>query len=230
MKKKAPPKLSQGEFSSSPFKALKQLKSIVPDTPEKKGATPPPPPEKQAVPGVDDDVLFFRAVAGIKRLNEGPASRAPKEKPRARPAAIAPEERNFFLQEVGKMALDVVFADELPDDVQPLRPQASSRLRQLKKGIIRIDYELDLHGMTRDEALHSLELFIAGAYNRGQKGVLVITGKGNNSTEGPVLQGAVSSWLRERGKVMVAEFAPAPTRLGGNGAFVVFLKEKKEAE
>jgi len=29
---------------------------------------------------------------------------------------------------------------------------------------------------------------------------------------------------------MVAEFAPAPRNLGGSGAFVVFLKEKKKQE
>jgi DNA-nicking Smr family endonuclease len=100
-------------------------------------------------------------------------------------------------------------------------------MRQLKNGSIRLDLELDLHGLTRDEALTSLSRFIAGAYNRGQKAVLVITGKGNNSPAEPVLQGAVASWLREAGKSQVAEFAPAPRTMGGSGAFVVFLKEKK---
>jgi len=55
--------------------------------------------------------------------------------------------------------------------------------------------------------------------------VLVITGKGINSPEGPVLQGAVAGWLRQQGKGMVAEFSPAPRDKGGSGAFVVFLKK-----
>ena len=50
------------------------------------------------------------------------------------------------------------------------------------------------------------------------------------SAEGPVLQGAVSHWLSERGKGMVAEFAPAPREKGGSGAFVVFLKSGKKEE
>jgi DNA-nicking Smr family endonuclease len=97
----------------------------------------------------------------------------------------------------------------------------------VKNGSIRIDFELDLHGLTRDEALTSLSQFVIGAFNRGQKAILIITGKGNNSPAEPVLHGAVASWLREAGKNMVAEFAPAPRNMGGSGAFVVFLKEKK---
>ena len=104
------------------------------------------------------------------------------------------------------------------------RRSAVGRMRQLKRGAIRIREELDLHGEIRDAALVKLEHFIAGAFHRGQKAVLVITGKGINSPEGPVLQGAVAAWLRGKGKGMVAEFAPAPRDLGGSGAFVVFLK------
>jgi DNA-nicking Smr family endonuclease len=103
-------------------------------------------------------------------------------------------------------------------------------MRQLKRGAIRIDYELDLHGLTREEALESLAAFVTGAFNRGQTAVLVITGKGNNSPGEPVLVGAVAGWLRDRGRGMVAEFAPAPRQMGGGGAFVVFLKEKPKAE
>jgi len=103
---------------------------------------------------------------------------------------------------------------------------ASSRMKQLKRGTIRVSSELDLHGYLQDEALRRLEQFILDSHSAGQQVVLVITGKGINSPEGPVLQGAVASWLREHGKGMVAEFLPAPREKGGSGAFVVFLKKK----
>lgn len=102
----------------------------------------------------------------------------------------------------------------------------SSRMRQLKKGTLRISGELDLHGFLREDALGKLGHFIAAAYARGQQAVLVITGKGINSAEGPVLRGAVEEWLRTRAKGMVAETHPAPRDKGGSGAFVVFLKKK----
>jgi DNA-nicking Smr family endonuclease len=59
---------------------------------------------------------------------------------------------------------------------------------------------------------------------KGQKAVLVITGKGNNSPGEPVLQQAVVSWLRDAGRELALEFAPAPREMGGSGAFVVFLR------
>lgn len=99
-------------------------------------------------------------------------------------------------------------------------------MRQLKRGTIRISQELDLHGFLKDEALVRLEQFVTATCSGGQQAVLVITGKGINSPEGPVLQGAVAEWLRKKGKGLVAEFSPAPRELGGSGAFVVFLKNK----
>jgi len=171
----------------------------------------------------------MRAVADVKRLH--PAHSLVKEKKKTAPAVrgIDEEERRVFFREIEKLELDVKFRDELPEDVTLLRAAGSNRLRELKRGAIHISLELDLHGLTRDEALASLVRFIGGAYNRSQKAVLVITGKGNNSPEEPVLQGAVAGWLRDRGKGMVAEFTPAPRQLGGSGAFVVFLKDKEKS-
>ena len=78
--------------------------------------------------------------------------------------------------------------------------------------------------------IENLDRFVKGAYNRGQKGVLVITGKGNNSPVEPVLKAAVAGWLRDAGKGMVSEFVQAPNEMGGGGAYVVFLKENKVQE
>lgn len=207
-------------FAATPFTSLKGFQADSP-------ATPSPPPKPVPPPVAEDDSdLFLRAVANVRPLQEEPA------RPRPQKAAIPPKarieaaDRQVFLEAIEELRLDVNFRDELPDDVVPLKPLPVNRMRQLRRGALRIDYELDLHGMTRDEALESLAHFIAGAHKRGQKAVLVITGKGNNSPDEPVLQGAVASWLRDRGKVMVAEFAPAPRQMGGNGAFVVFLREK----
>ena len=137
------------------------------------------------------------------------------------------EEQRFFLQAVEALKMDVRFGEELPEEESSTRPAPVNRLRQLRRGGIRIDLQLDLHGLTREEAVENLDRFVTGAFNRGQKGVLVITGKGNNSPGEPVLKSAVSGWLKEHGKTMVSEFAPAPREMGGSGALVVFLKEKK---
>lgn len=120
----------------------------------------------------------------------------------------------------------VRFEDEIPDEDDSYPPHASPRLKQLRQGTIKIRMELDLHGLTRDEALKYLARFIDGAWQREMKAVLVITGKGNNSPGEPILQEAVAGWFRDQGKKRVVEFAPAPSRMGGAGAFVVFLRPR----
>lgn len=223
MKKQKKQEKNSVEFSVKPFRALKsfQTESKAPEGADSLVEPPPPPSDE------DDAAIFQRAVANVKRLH--PSGNQVEKKKKVIPAErkLEEEERSVFLKEVEKLKLDVKFRDELPDDVTPLRKPASNRQRELKKGAIRIGLELDLHGLTREEALTSLDRFISGAYNRDQNAVLVITGKGNNSPEEPVLQMAVSGWLRDRGRGMVAEFAPAPRQLGGSGAFVVFLKERE---
>lgn len=232
MKKKEKPTQTQKqkEFSSSPFKALK---GIGVGGGEQKAAPKPPPAPKQPVQApreLSDESLFLEAMADVRTLK--PRAAAPE---RAKTQALTRSERDeeeerVFLRAVEALKIDVRFSDELPEQEAPPRPAAVNRLRQVRRGSIRIDLQLDLHGLTRDEALENLDRFVKGAYNRGQKGVLVITGKGNNSAGEPVLKSAVSGWLREAGKGMVSEFVPAPREMGGSGAMVVFLKEKKIEE
>ena len=227
MKKSKKPVQKQKEFASTPFGPLKGVRTERQAEPRKVPAPlplPPPPPKPEVAP--DEAALFLRAVADARRLHPAPpAKKGEKPAPR-QPSRLDDAERQTFLKALDDLKLDVTFRDELPEEEGPARPLHANRLKQVKRGTIRIDFQLDLHGLTKDEALQSLAAFITGAHNRGQKAVLVITGKGNRSPAEPVLQGAVASWLRERGKGMVAEFAPAPREMGGSGAFVVFLKEK----
>jgi DNA-nicking Smr family endonuclease len=223
MKKKKKPAQKTQVFASRPFGALKGVRPEQTAEPPKEAAHP-----VQAEKRPDDQEEFLRAVADVRPLH--PERNPPPGKGKAPPgklAAVDEEERRLFLETVGGITVAAAFRDELPDGIEPVKPLAVNRVRELKRGALRIDFQLDLHGLTRDEALHSLASFITGAFNRGQKAVLVITGKGNRSPGEPVLQGAVTGWLREQGKGMVAEFAPAPRDMGGSGAFVVFLKHKE---
>jgi DNA-nicking Smr family endonuclease len=221
MKKDKKPGQKQKEFASRPFGSLKGVRTERQAEPR---AVPAPSAKPELSAGDAD--LFYRAVEGVKRLHPAPVPEKSGKPSPQRASRLDEEERAVFLRALENLKLDVSFRDELPEEESPAKPLPMNRLRQVKRGALRIDFQLDLHGLTRDEALQSLATFITGAYNRGQKAVLVITGKGNRSPGEPVLQGAVSSWLREKGKGMVAEFAPAPRELGGSGAFVVFLKEK----
>lgn len=217
-------------FSTSPFAALK---GVVVEA-ARPAAAEPVKPAVQPVPKRSEDDLFLQAMDGVQRMEPQPTSTKkrlqaglPPSCQQSQPArkALPRDEvtaRKDFLQAVEKLQLDVRFSDSLPDD--ELRPLQGNRLRQLKRGIIQLNRQLDLHGLTRDEALASLTPFLSAARAAGEKGVLVITGRGIHSVDGPVLQQTVAGWLRDQGRELVAEFAPAPAEMGGSGAFVVFLR------
>jgi DNA-nicking Smr family endonuclease len=180
-----------------------------------------------------DSDLFLQSMTGVRRLDTTQQAIQPGTRPHlpecpsftsSRRGELDTAEDEAFSRAIGQLRLDVTFADKFPED-EEFKPLGANRLRQLKKGIINVDRQLDLHGLTRDEALEAMPRFLRNARVHGEKAVLVITGKGINSPGEPVLQQAVAAWLRDAGKEFVLEFAPAPREMGGSGAFVVFLRE-----
>lgn len=227
-KKATEQKPRQTEFHNNPFTALKGIET-------KADEKPPEPAEKikqPAKPAQDDTSFFLQAMQGVRPLSPTQPAKtkdlqtAPKTAvttKKTEQPAVEDNAGSLFLQEVKRLKLDVHFKDSIPgeDDLQPMD---GNRLRQIKRGIININRQLDLHGLTREEALESLQQFLGSARASGEKAALVITGKGHHSQAGPVLQQAVAAWLRETGRKLVLEFAPAPSEMGGTGAFVVFLR------
>jgi len=217
------------DFKTNPFKALKGF-APQPVPREKKQVAPPPRPVKEHQ-DEDDATLFLRSVEGARRIAGEPGSLPPRaeQAPEAKPRRESQEDVQLFLDAMQKIGTTLRSAASEPEEEGEERRSATSRTRQLRRGSISLSETLDLHGYVKDEALQQLARFISGAYHRGSKAVLVITGKGLNSPDGPVLQGSVNAWLREQGKSMVVEVAQAPRDKGGSGAVVVFLRTKKTA-
>jgi len=228
-KKQQDTSAKQKPFHTTPFGDLKGV-AVSQPPPRKKEA---PQPVVTSSASVEEDAgLFIQAMGGVRRLDASQqiTAAAVREKKPSRAAAVPvrreeadPAEREAFTQALEQLKLDVVFADKFPEDDE-LKPLGANRLRQMKRGVIRVDRQLDLHGLTRDEALEALPPFLRNARVHGEKAVLVITGKGINSPGEPVLQQAVAAWLRDAGKEFVVEFAPAPREMGGSGALVLFLR------
>lgn len=214
------------DFVVTPFAALKR----VTVTGKTKNSPPTLPPSR---PEVDGDELFLRAMAEVEPISpqkkKSPHHPSPPPTVRERGEAMDAGERREFLEAMTRMKLDVSFRDSIPSlrDPHPSRTRRNSRLDDLKKGKITIRYELDLHGLSREEAIHEIGPFIDSARRHGERAVLVITGKGVHSTEGPVLKRTIGSWLAHEGKGKVLEFAPAPPEMGGDGAVVVFLRKER---
>lgn len=100
------------------------------------------------------------------------------------------------------------------------------QLLALRRGDPEPEERIDLHGTRRDAAGTLLAKRIEGARAQGLRCVIVIHGRGQHSPLGEaVLKDAVPGWLTKgvTGRSVLA-FAPAPDRLGGDGATLVLLR------
>jgi DNA-nicking Smr family endonuclease len=225
MKKRKDGDKAPVEFKNNPFKSLK---GFSPPRPTIENKIIPRP--KQEETQEDERELFLQAVTGARKVDsrevDSPGKVGTQEQAPSPTLAAIPRDSELFLAAMQKIGTTIREVQREKESREPGRRSVSSRSRQLKRGKILVSRELDLHGFLKDEALQRLEQFISEAVTLGQQAVLVITGKGLNSPEGPVLQGTVAAWLKDEGKRMVLEFVPAPRYLGGSGAFVVFLKKQ----
>jgi DNA-nicking Smr family endonuclease len=104
--------------------------------------------------------------------------------------------------------------------------------RKIARGRLDIDATLDLHGMRQPEARSALIHFVSRAYERGNRNILVITGKGVKRTgfaefeQRGVLRHLVPGWLKEPALFhMVSGVDQAAQQHGGDGALYVRLKK-----
>lgn len=108
---------------------------------------------------------------------------------------------------------------------------------RLRRGLLEPDAKLDLHGMTEAAAYRALGKFLTGARQRGNRLILVVTGKGNPKKEESaswmaskhgVLKQMVPRWLKEPElAAMIASTKAAHVRHGGGGALYVYLRKAR---
>ncbi len=90
---------------------------------------------------------------------------------------------------------------------------------------IRIDSSLDLHGMKIEDAMWSLKRYVTECFNRNEKIIKVIHGKGLHSQEGySKLRKAVRDWIKHEGKAYIRFYKTATRKHGGNGAVIIWLR------
>ncbi|MCX8087351.1 MAG: Smr/MutS family protein [Rhodocyclaceae bacterium] len=165
--------------------------------------------------------LFRQAVAGAVPLihdrvhHEPPAPPAiPKSRQRDEAAAL-----DESLRDVDPLAL----ALEGGDEAAYLKPGMSPKvLKDLRRGRWVIEDQLDLHGMTREEARREVALFLAECRRLRRRCVRIVHGKGLRSPGRlPILKHLVQGWLAQREDVLA--FCQARAAEGGAGAVIVLL-------
>lgn len=196
---------------------------------------------------VTDDALAFRAaVRDVKPLAHEPNLKQPV-KPRPRPPrrkAASMHAARDGLGGHGGLDADMPLIDPLPlppdgagggiaggvtpsTGGDPLTFQRAGVqhqvMRRLRRGLIPIEDELDLHGLTQSVARDHLAQFLNHSRDAGRRCVRIIHGKGYRSgARGPILKIAVDLWLRRHGDVMA--FTSARPIDGGTGAVYVLLR------
>lgn len=126
----------------------------------------------------------------------------------------------------------------------PLSQLDRRKARKISSGRIEIEARIDLHGMRQNEAHSALRRFLLSAHAKGQRWVLVITGKGTaprtsseahgyaglREEERGVIKRNVPRWLAEpQLRAIVISFASATARHGGEGALYIQLRKRERA-
>ena len=159
--------------------------------------------------------MFRQALEGVTPL--APSNRiTPKPKPR-KFAASAPPSSPIPDNLSDHGAGDIAITEFLRNGLNRMT------LRKLRHGEWPIQDELDLHGLTNDEARKLLAGFLHSAAQGGLRCVNVIHGKGWRS-EGRdgILKVNSRHWLTQHPQVLA--FCEAPANAGGGGAVRVLLK------
>lgn len=109
-------------------------------------------------------------------------------------------------------------------DAQDVKEAASFDNQTEKRRLraMRPQAEIDLHGMTLEEAYGALVTFFDDAVRRDYQKVLIIHGKGNHSQNGPVLARFVQKFLETHAHA--GETGHPKGRDGGTGSTWVILK------
>lgn len=101
-------------------------------------------------------------------------------------------------------------------------------MEKLRKGQLRPDARIDLHGLTASGAHTALCDFLYRAHGAGKRCVLVITGRGLSQKGGGVIRRELPTWLNAPGnRSRILGFAQAQPNDGGGGAFYVLLKRRR---
>lgn len=133
------------------------------------------------------------------------------------------EDEQFLAAMTG---LNVNFEDHFAQS-DGARPQAvPRRMKQVKRGRLKPQAKLDLHGCVRSEVVPKVGAFLKNGSALGFETLLIVTGRGLHSEGGePVLRNETERYLSVNPHGLIAEWGRATKEFGGEGALFVFLKK-----
>lgn len=191
------------------------------DTPPAPAAEAPPPPSG---PSIEERALFRAVMSEVQPL----AARHARVDTGITPPPPLPLRRHAdesaTLHESLHTPLSFEDRLDIGEEAAFLRAGLPRRvLSDLRRGRWVLQGEVDLHGLTRDEARAALGRFLHASLQRGQRCVRVIHGKGLGSPgRVSILKQLSRGWLAQREEILA--FCQAGPHAGGSGALLVLLR------
>lgn len=171
----------------------------------------------------DDDAALFREAIGEVRRIEISEQGIPRSRPVADSKMFRRDEAEA-LRDSRSVTVTEAYLNSA-DELGYQRPEVPEKwFKQLKRGQISVQDELDLHHCRAADAEIFLKQFLNQAREEAHYCVRIIHGKGLRSESAPVLKALVDRVLRHRGDVLA--FSSAPQAQGGTGAVLVLLARR----
>ena len=214
---------------------LSDLKSLYTAAQQRQPRTAPAPmapaqSAKRAIAAAkhaDGDIDLNKAFADVQKLPPANRAAVARDKPKPVPHHTLADERDVLEQskygdDPHPQSWDT--GQEFEHEQTFVRPGLGADIAsRLRRGQWTVQAELDLHGLTVDEAHDALSDFIVESRTFRLRCVRVIHGKGLTSpNKEPVLKGKVRRWLSHWDEVLA--YTEAPRHAGGGGALLVLLK------
>jgi len=178
--------------------------------------------------GEDEGKLFEQAMSGVRRAHW--RARLVSSPPPALKPSRDPELEDARLMRAAICGDPALSVSDHPEYIEGWIGVAGKRyLPDLRNGMYSIQGQLDLHGLTRDQAKRAVEEFIAGMSRFRACCVKIIHGRGINSPQDKaILKESLQRWLSTRRMSRhVVAYASAPLCDGGVGAVYVLLHPKE---
>jgi len=185
--------------------------------------------------------LFLAALSGrlpakvVRAVAKAVAQKAAEHTPPKKPTMVngkrqTSDDELLFLQAIGLRPAIIAPVEKQVAKLPAPKPKHSptgldgSTRKKLDKGEIAPAAKLDLHGLTEAAAHGTLMTFLIAAHRRGDRLVLIVTGKGEAGRG--VLKAMVPRWLEEAPMAkLIADKRWAHKRHGGEGALYVYLRK-----
>jgi len=170
----------------------------------------------------EDSNLFRQTVGKVNKIDSDKVLPIEQNKPKPYPRQRTYNPAKDLTETSLDLSLEKV---SIEDDLSYLSSGLQHKvLKKLREGFFGTAAELDLHGLSSNEAKNQLLNFLQFCIEDGYRCAHIIHGKGYRSTENhPVLKNNINLWLRQHTKVLA--FCSAPAKHGGTGAVFVLLQQ-----